>query len=113
IEDRWHLAFVAARRFFNFYPVLARSAAPVSSQDRESGDWESSDWEILGAATSRKATEGTSIVRLEDQWRVVASDGRDNRPEHRAAYPVFDLGMEQVGALDAAYLSNIPWPCLV
>lgn len=103
IDGRWHLAFVAARRFFNFYPALARATG--------SGNLDA--WEVIGAATSRKATEGTVITRLDDEWRVVASDGRDNRPEHRAAYPVFDLRMEQVDALDAPYSSNLPWPSLI
>lgn len=103
IDGHWHLAFVAARRFFNFYPALARATKPDSLDG----------FTVIGAATSRKATEGTIIIRLDDQWRVVASDGRDNRPEHRAHYPIFDLGMEQVGALDAPYGSNLPWPTLI
>ncbi|MDN5893921.1 MAG: hypothetical protein L0H93_07830 [Nocardioides sp.] len=103
IDGHWHVAFVAARRFFNFYPVLARACEPGALDG----------FEVVGAATSRKATEGTIIARLEGEWRVVASDGRENRPENRAEYPVFDLAMEQVGALDAPYSSNLPWPSLI
>lgn len=103
IDGHWHLAFVAARRFFNFYPALARAEQPGALDG----------FSVIGAATSRKATEGTIIIRLDDQWRVVASDGRENRPEHRAHYPIFDLTMEQVDALDAPYGSNLPWPTLL
>ena len=49
----------------------------------------------------------------EPAWRVLASDGSDNRRAHRAAYPVFDLDLRQVGTLDAPYPSNLPWPTLV
>jgi hypothetical protein len=44
---------------------------------------------------------------------VVASDGRHNKRGHRAAYPVFDLDLHQVGALEAPYPTNLPWPTLV
>jgi hypothetical protein len=38
---------------------------------------------------------------------VLASDKR------RRCYPVLDLELREVGTLDAAYPSNIPWPTLV
>jgi hypothetical protein len=44
---------------------------------------------------------------------VLASDGRDNRRRHRAAYPVFDLDLRQVGTVSAPYPTNLPWPTLV
>ena len=31
---------------------------------------------------------------------------------HRRAYPVLDLDLREVGTLDAAYPTNIPWPTL-
>jgi hypothetical protein len=103
IDGHWHLAFVTARKFFSFHPALARAAEPGRLDD----------FELLAAAADRTATEGTVLVRIEDEWRVLASDGADNRAPHRAEFPVFDLSLTRVGALDAPYPSNIPWPTLV
>ncbi len=103
IDGHWHLAFVAARRFFDFYPALARAAAP----GRLDG------WELLGAATDRHGTEGPQLRRLDGSWRLVASDGRGNRRGLRERFPVFDLAMAEIGVLDAPYPSNIPWPTLL
>ncbi|MBD8868287.1 hypothetical protein [Nocardioides donggukensis] len=102
IDGHWHLAHVAARRFFEFHPVLLRAADP----GRLDG------WQVLGAATDRLATEGPALVRLDGVWRVVASDGRDNPAPVAGRFPVFDLTMREVGALDAPYPSNLPWPAL-
>ena len=44
---------------------------------------------------------------------MLASDGRDGRRGQRRGYPVFDLRLAEVGALDAPYPTNIPWPTLV
>jgi hypothetical protein len=44
---------------------------------------------------------------------VLASDGRDGRRGQRRGFPVFDLDLREVGALDAAYPTNIPWPGVV
>ncbi len=52
------------------------------------------------------------MLRTAQGWRVVASDGRDGRRGQRKAYPVFDLDLAQLGQLDAAYLTNLPWPAL-
>ena len=41
---------------------------------------------------------------------MLASDGRDGPRRHRAAYPVFDLDLHQLGELDASYPTNLPWP---
>ena len=41
-----------------------------------------------------------------------ATAATDRRGQRRA-FPVFDLPMRQVGALDAPYPTNIPWPTLV
>lgn len=99
-DGAWLVGYVSARRFFDFHPVLA--AGP------------SLDALVLrGAATDRRATEGTTIARIGGQWRVLASDGRDNRRAVRGRFPVFDLDLAEVGTLDAPYPSNIPWPSVV
>jgi hypothetical protein len=103
VEGHWHLAFVAARRFFDFYPALARAAEP---------GW-LDGWRLLGAATDRTATEGTMLTRLDGRWRVLASDGPDNPRALRRRFPVFDLTMTEVGTVEAPYPSNIPWPSVV
>jgi hypothetical protein len=97
--DEWLVGFASARRFFRFHPALAGGP----TLDRLS---------LRGAATDRRATEGTTILRLGDQWRVLASDGRDGRRGQRARYPVFDPTMTEVGELAAAYPTNLPWPTL-
>ena len=62
-DGRWLVGFVSARRFFDFHPALA--AGPTLD-----------DLRLLGAATDRTATEGTTLVR-----------GRrpDGRPRQRRA----------------------------
>jgi hypothetical protein len=98
--EQWLVGYVSARRYFDFHPVLATGRRLDMLT-------------VRGAAGGRRATEGTTMARLGDTWHVVASDGRDNRRSHRAAYPVFDLDLRQVGALDAPYPTNLPWPTLV
>jgi hypothetical protein len=98
-DNGWLVGFVSARRFFDFHPALAGGA----SLD---------DLRLLGAATDRRATEGTTIVEVDGQVVVLASDGRDSVREQRARFPVFDLTMSDVGVLDAAYPTNLPWPSL-
>lgn len=98
--EEWLVGYVSARRYFDFHPVLATGR----SLD---------DLTLRGAATGRRATEGTTMARVGDTWRVLASDGRDNRRRHRAAYPVFDLDLRQVDTLRAPYPTNLPWPTLV
>lgn len=98
--DRWLVGYVSARKFFRFHPVLA-----------EGPDLDALS--LRGAAGDRTATEGTTLARLDGTWRVLASDGRDGRRGQRRGFPVFDLEMAQVGALDAPYPTNIPWPTLV
>jgi hypothetical protein len=99
-DDGWLVGFVTAPRFFRFHPALATGP----SLDALS---------LRAAATDRIATEGTTLMRLDGSWRVLASDGRDGRRGQRRAYPVFDLDLREVGALDAPYPTNIPWPTLV
>ena len=98
--DAWLVGFVSATRFFRFHPALA------SGPDLE-------HLTLLGAARDRVATEGTTLTRIDGQWRVLASDGRDGRPGQRQRFPVFDLGLAEIGAVDAPYPTNLPWPSLV
>lgn len=97
----WHLSWVAARRFFDFRPVLGRAGAPTGP------------WELVGVADGRRATEGGVIVETDDGWRLLASDGPDSPRRLRRRYPAFDLDLNEVGALDAPYGTNIPWPSVV
>ena len=96
---RWLVGFVSAPKLFRFHPAVA--AGP-----------ELDDLTLLSADPSRRATEGTTLLRTTQGWRVVASDGRDGRRGQRKAYPVFDLDLTQLGHLDAPYLTNLPWPAL-
>lgn len=96
----WLVGYVSARRFFDFHPVLA--AGP--SLD---------DLTLRGAATDRRATEGTTLLRDGDTWRVLASDGRDNPRATRARFPVFDTALREQGTVAAPYPTNIPWPTVV
>ncbi|WP_134766684.1 hypothetical protein [Nocardioides sp. 1609] len=99
-EGGWLAAYVSARRFFSFHPVLAQG--PDLDRLR-----------LRAAATDRTATEGPTLTRLGEEWAVLASDGRDNPRGRRAGYPVYDLDLRQRGTLDADYPTNIPWPTLV
>ncbi|MDO9495349.1 MAG: hypothetical protein Q7J48_06585 [Nocardioides sp.] len=98
--DGWLVGYVSASRFFRFHPVLATGA----SLD---------DLILRAAAPDRRATEGPTLLRLGGEWWLLASDGRGGRPGQRERYPVFDLTLAEVGALDAPYPTNIPWPTLV
>lgn len=98
--EEWLVGYVSARAFFVFHPVLATGPDLGSLS-------------LRAAAHDRRATEGTTLVKVAGQWWVLASDGRDGRRGQRAAYPVLDLDLDQVGELDAAYPSNLPWPTLV
>ena len=98
-EDGWLVGYVSASKFFRFHPVVA-----------EGPDLDSL---TLRAALDRKATEGTTLHRFGDTWRVLASDGRQGRRGQRERYPVFDLDLVETGTLDAPYPSNISWPTLL
>lgn len=93
-EDGWLVGFVSATRYFSFHPALA--AGPTLD-----------DLTLRGAATGLTQSEGTTLAHLDGAWRVLASD------KHTRRYPVFDLEMREVGALQAPYPTNIPWPTLV
>jgi hypothetical protein len=96
-DKAWLIGFVSARKFFDFHPALA--GGPVLD-----------DLRLLGAAGDRTATEGTTLVEVDDRLVVLASDGRDSRRGRRARFPVFDLAMTDLGTLDAPYPTNLPWP---
>lgn len=99
-DGRWLVGFVSASRFFRFHPALA--AGP--SLD---------DLALLSAAPARRATEGTTLLRVGgDELLVLASDGRDGRRGERARFPVFGTDLVERGALDAPYPTNLPWPTL-
>jgi hypothetical protein len=98
-DGRWLVGFVSARRFFDFHPVLAEG----DSLD---------DLRLVAAATDRRATEGTTLLRVDGRWVVLASDGRDGRRGQRERFPVFDTSLREIGALDAPYPTNLPWPTL-
>lgn len=100
-DDRtWRVGFVSARKYFEFHPALA--SGPTLDELR-----------LDAAATRRRATEGTTLARIDGELRVLASDGRDNPRRLRGRYPVLDLDLREVGTLDAPYPTNIPWPTLV
>ncbi len=103
IDGHWHVAFVAARKFWSFRPALARSRTPDKL----------ADFELVGEVSDRTATEGTQLRRIDGEWRLLASDGPDNPRAIAGRFPIFDLALQEVGALDATYPTNIPWPTLI
>ena len=98
IDGRWHVGFVSASGSSS----STRRWRPAPTLD---------DLTLLGADTTRTATEGTTLARASTArgwcWPATARTGPR---AHRAAYPVFDLALRQTGRLDAPYPSNIPWP---
>ena len=93
-DDGWLAAYVSARRFFEFGPVLASGP----------------DLDRLGlraAGVGHLETEGPTLHRVDGDWRVLVSDSR------RRCYPVLDLELRETSVLDAPYPTNIPWPTLV
>jgi hypothetical protein len=98
-DGRWLVGFVSARRFFDFHPALAEGE---SLQDLR----------LVAAAADRRATEGTTLLRVDGRWVVLASDGRDGHRGQRERFPVFDTSLREIGALDAPYPTNLPWPTL-
>ncbi len=96
-DGEWLVGFVSARRFFDFHPALAAGESLA-------------DLRLLGAATDRRSTEGTTLVEVDGRMVVLASDGRDSRRGQRARFPVLDLAMADIGLLEAPYPTNLPWP---
>jgi hypothetical protein len=103
IGDRWHVAFVNAREFFDFYPALAVSepGGPLT------------DLTLVGADASRNETAGVTLTRFAGAWYLLASSGSDSAAADRCTFPVYDLSMGHVGALDAPHAAGIPWPTLL
>lgn len=104
-DGTWLLAFVRASRFFVFHPALAVGPNPTDP----------AGWALRAAASARTACEGPTLLRTTDGWRVLASHGRDGRRDVEGAaatYPVLDLDLREVGRIDAAYPTNLPWPTL-
>lgn len=93
-DGGWVAAYVSASRFFRFHPVAA--AGPTLDE-----------LTLSGAATDHKKTEGSTLHRVGDEWRLLASDGARRR------YPVFDLELTEHGEIDAPYATNIPWPTVL
>jgi hypothetical protein len=100
IEGAWHVGYVTATRFFAFHPALCRGP----DLDR---------LELVAEDLSRTSTEGVSLIELDDGWRLLASDGRDNPGGVGQRFPVYDLALTEVAAIDAPYPTNIPWPMVV
>lgn len=99
-DERWWVGFVSARRFFEFHPALATGP-------------ELGGLTLAAATPERRGTEGTTLLEVEGELLVLASDGRDGRRGQRAAFPVFGTDLVQRGVLDAPYPSNLPWPTLL
>jgi hypothetical protein len=100
IDDRWHLGFVNARGFLDFYPAMARG--------EPGGDFTSLT--LAGADPTRQQTGGVVIQRLGGQWYALASNGDGSPAGTRGQYPVYDLAMRQVGTLDAPHPGSLPKP---
>ncbi|MDP9443378.1 MAG: hypothetical protein M3P83_03085 [Actinomycetota bacterium] len=100
VDDRWHVAFVESpsQDPFDFHPALA--AGPAGAAYDES-------LKLVGADTSLHQCEGPILQRVAGQWHLLASDGDAKE------YPVYDLAMKRLGALDAPYGTNIPHPQIV
>ena len=96
----WLVGFVSSPAFWTFYPAVASGPSLDALT-------------LRSAAADRTATEGTTLLRVGDEWRVLASDGRDSRRRLRRRYPVFDLDLRETGTVAAPYPTNIPWPTLV
>jgi hypothetical protein len=96
----WLVGFVSAPAFFTFHPALASGPSLDTLT-------------LRSAATGRTATEGTTLQRIDGEWRVLASDGPDSRRRLRRRYPIFDLDLRETGTVEAPYPTNIPWPTLL
>lgn len=100
VADRWYVAFVNAREFFDFYPALACSEPGADFTDLS----------LVGADPDKSETEGVVMQKVAGQWYVFASNGDASAPGIRGQFPVYDLTMTQVGTLSAPHPTNIPWP---
>ena len=100
IGSRWYVGFVNAREFFNFFPALARSPRGADFTELD----------LVGADYAKTETEGPVLQKFGDRWFLMASNGDNSPAEVVGQYPVYDLGMDQIGTLDAPHPTNIPWP---
>jgi hypothetical protein len=50
------------------------------------------------------------MQKFGDRWFLMASNGDNSPAAIRGQYPVYDLGVNQIGTLDAPHPTNIPWP---
>lgn len=101
--SEWLVGYVAASRYFDFHPAVAHGPELHSLT-------------LLGADPRRRATEGTTLIRLDGRWRVLASDGPDGRRGQRRRYPILDHrggGLVESAVLDAPYPTNLPWPTVL
>lgn len=98
-DEGWRVGYVSARKYFAFHPVLA--AGPSLDNLR-----------VTAADTARRATEGTTWLRVDGELRVLASDGRDGARGTRERFVVLDKALREVGTLEAPYPTNLPWPTL-
>jgi hypothetical protein len=99
-DGTWHVAYASASKFFRFHPCVATGPSLGALT-------------LRAADTERRATEGVTLMRIDGELRVLASDGRDNPRAVRGRFPVLDLDLKEVGVLDAPYPTNLPWPTLV
>ena len=91
IDGRWHVGFVSASRFFKFHPALA--AGP--SLD---------DLTLLGADTTRTATEGTTLAPP----RRRVGGARQRRPHRPAGAPGGVPGLRPRAAPDRPPRRAVP-----
>lgn len=100
IDDRWHVSFVESpsQDPFDFHPALAAGPAGATYDK---------GLELIGADPSLHQCEGPILQRVGGEWSLLASDGETRQ------YPVYDLAMKRLGALDAPYGTNIPHPQIV
>jgi hypothetical protein len=103
VGDRWHVAFVNAREFFDFYPALAAGepGGPLT------------ELTLVGADAEQSETSGVTLTRFGGRWYLLAGQGAGAPEAPSAGFPVYDLSMRAMGTLDAPHPTSIPWPTLV
>lgn len=103
IGDRWHVAFVNAREFFDFYPALA-AGEPGGAL---------TDLDLVGSDAEQSETSGVALTQVGGQWYVLAGRGSGSPEDASAGFPVYDLSMRELGMLDSPRPSSIPWPMVL
>ncbi|MFZ5848151.1 MAG: hypothetical protein ACOYX5_12290 [Actinomycetota bacterium] len=101
IDGRWYVSYVESvgHQPSDFHPGLA--VGPAGATHWTEG------LERVGQDASLHQTEGPILAQPsgpDTDWLMLASDG------HERCYRAYDLGMKEVGRLDAPYGSNIPHP---